>query len=139
MLASLAETGMRIIGHEQVKLQPPAQEELDRTYNRLREIHGEAFGWDPPPVSGLERLPSNRMRQYVRAWINEWDLRRLDPTYEPEIEAGTLVVDLSEDAEPEAPGTDPFTGDEHGTSTEDGQPAADPHALWRNADPNSGE
>ena len=99
ILASLAETGMRIIGHEQVKLQPPAQEELDRTYGRLREIHGEAFGWDPPAVAGLERLPSNRMRQYVRAWINEWDLRRLDPSYEPEIEAATLEVDLSEDAE----------------------------------------
>jgi hypothetical protein len=98
LLASLAETGMRIIGHEQVKLQPPAQEELDRTYERLREIHGEAFGWDPPKVSGLERLPSNRMRQYVRAWINEWDLRRLDPSYEPVIEAATLEVDLSEDA-----------------------------------------
>jgi hypothetical protein len=39
------------------------------------------------------------MRQYVRAWINEWDLRRLDPSYEPEIEAATLEVDLSEDAE----------------------------------------
>ena len=99
VLASLAETGMRIIGHEQVKLQPPAQEELDRTYRRLREIHGEAFGWVPPAVTGLERLPSNRMRQYVRAWINEWDLRRLDPSYEPEIEAATLEVDLSEDAE----------------------------------------
>jgi hypothetical protein len=98
VLASLAETGMRIIGHEQVKLQPPAQEELDRTYGRLREIHGEAFGWDPPGVSGLERLPSNRMRQYVRTWINEWDLRRLDPSYEPEIEAAILEVDLSEDA-----------------------------------------
>jgi hypothetical protein len=103
LLASLAETGMRIIGHEQVKLQPPAQDELDRTHNRLREIHGEAFGWDPPAVSGLERLPSNRMRQYVRAWINEWDLRRLDPTYEPEIEANALVVDLSKDAELEGP------------------------------------
>jgi hypothetical protein len=107
LLASLAETGMRIIGHEQVKLQPPAQEELDRTYQRLREIHGEAFGWDPPAVSGLERLPSNRMRQYVRAWINEWDLRRLDPSYEPEIEAGTLSVDLSEDAELEGSETEP--------------------------------
>ena len=49
-------------------------------------------------MSGLERLPSNRMRQYVRAWINEWDLRRLDPSYEPVIEAATLEVDLSEDA-----------------------------------------
>jgi hypothetical protein len=31
------------------------------------------------------------MRQYVRTWINEWDLRRLDPSYQPETE----VVDIS--------------------------------------------
>jgi hypothetical protein len=95
--ASLAEIGMRIIGHELMKLQPPAQDELDRTYARLKEIHGEAFAWEPPDVVGLERLPSNRMRQYVRAWINEWDLVRLDPTYVPEIEAELIEVDLRED------------------------------------------
>ncbi|MHB8457770.1 MAG: BREX system ATP-binding domain-containing protein, partial [Acidimicrobiales bacterium] len=94
--ATLAEVGMRIIGHEQLRLQPPAQEELDRTYARLKAIHAEAFGWEPPDVAGLERLPSNRMRQYVRAWINEWDLVRLDPSYVPEIEAEALDLDLSE-------------------------------------------
>jgi hypothetical protein len=39
------------------------------------------------------------MRQYVRAWINEWDLRRLDPTYQPEISATGLEVDLSTDSD----------------------------------------
>ncbi len=63
---------------EQVRLQPPDRDELDRTYRKLRSIHAAAFGWAPPDVEGLERLPSNRMRQYVRAWINEWDLLRLD-------------------------------------------------------------
>jgi hypothetical protein len=53
-------------------------------------------------VTGLERLPSNRMRQYVRAWINEWDLLRLDPSYEPDIESAELEVDLSEEPELEA-------------------------------------
>ncbi len=139
LLASLAETGMRIIGHEQVKLQPPAQEELDRTYNRLREIHGEAFGWDPPAVSGLERLPSNRMRQYVRAWISEWDLRRLDPSYEPEIEAGTLVVDLSEDAELERPESahDSETDTDH--PLDDGPTPADEGSTFWTAESTSGE
>jgi hypothetical protein len=103
--ATLAETGMRIIGHEQLKLQPPAQEELDRTYARLRQIHGEAFGWDPPAVTGLERLPSNRMRQYVRAWINEWDLLRLDPSYVPDIESSDVELDLTE--EPALEGEEP--------------------------------
>jgi hypothetical protein len=133
LLALLAETGMRVIGHEQVKLQPPAQDELDRTHNRLREIHGEAFGWDPPAVPGLERLPSNRMRQYVRAWINEWDLRRLDPSYEPEIEAGTLEVDLSEDAEME----DPEDGSDVGTAFEDVLPDGDGHTGSAAADADS--
>jgi hypothetical protein len=104
LLAGLAEAGMRIIEREQVQLQPPGREELDRTYAQLRQIHAEAYGWDPPDVPGLERLPSNRMRQYVRAWINEWDLRRLDPSYEPEMTAAELVVDLSEDTDVEAPG-----------------------------------
>lgn len=104
LLAGLAETGMRVMERDQLRLQPPDRDQLDRTYSRLREIHGAAFGWDPPDVEGLERLPSNRMRQYVRAWINEWDLRRLDPAYTPDIAISTVVVDLS-DADPD-PGAD---------------------------------
>ncbi len=102
LLASMAEAGMTVMAREQVKLQPPDRDELDRTYSMLKEIHARAFGWEPPDVEGLERLPSNRMRQYVRAWINGWDLRRLDPSYEPEISADELVVDFSEDTDLEA-------------------------------------
>lgn len=101
--ATNAEAGMRIIEREQVRLQPPGRDELDRTYAKLKQIHAEAYGWDPPDVAGIERLPSNRMRQYVRAWIGEWDLRRLDPSYVPDIDAAALTVDFSEDAELERP------------------------------------
>ena len=97
LLAGQAEAGMRIIERDQVQLQPPGREELDRTYAQLKQIHSEAYRWDPPDVPGLERLASNRMRQYVRAWINEWDLRRLDPFYQPEISATGLEVDLGTD------------------------------------------
>lgn len=103
LLAGQAEAGMRIIERDQVQLQPPGREELDRTYAQLKQIHAEAYGWDPPDVPGLERLPSNRMRQYVRAWINEWDLRRLDPSYQPEVTAAGLHVDLTTDSGLEAP------------------------------------
>lgn len=99
LLAGQAEAGMRIIERDQVPLQPPGREELDRTYAQLQQIHGQAYHWQPPDVSGLERLPSNRMRQYVRAWINEWDLRRLDPAYQPDISAAELDVDLSTDSD----------------------------------------
>ena len=97
---------MRIIEREQIALQPPDRAALDRTYNRLKTLHGDAYGWSPPDVEGLERLPSNRMRQYVRAWINEWDLVRLDPDYHPETAVAEVVVDFSEDAALEAPSED---------------------------------
>lgn len=99
LLAAQAETGMRIIEREQVQLQPPGRDDLDRTYAQLKSVHAGAYAWDPPEVTGLERLPSNRMRQYVRAWINEWDLIRLDPSYLPELTVAGLDVDLSDDAD----------------------------------------
>lgn len=108
LLAGQAEVGMRIIERDQVQLQPPGQDDLDRTYIQLKQIHAEAYAWDPPDVAGLERLPSNRMRQYVRAWINEWDLRRLDPEYQPELIVDELIVDegVNADLGPPPEGTD---------------------------------
>ena len=97
LLAGQAEAGMRVLERKQLMLQPPDRAALDRTYTRLKQLHADAYDWTPPEVEGLERLPSNRMRQYVRAWINEWDLRFLDPEFVPEITALPVVVDLSED------------------------------------------
>lgn len=99
LLAVQVEAGMRVMEREQLKLQPPGRDELERTYSQLKKLHAEAYDWDPPDVAGLERLPSNRMRQYVRAWIAEWDLRRLDPSYTPELAVGDLAVDMSTDAQ----------------------------------------
>jgi hypothetical protein len=63
----------------------------------LKQLHGEVFGWQPPDVEGLERLGATRMRQYVRAWINEWDLLRLDPAYRPATEMVDIGSDYRED------------------------------------------
>lgn len=91
--ATLAEAGMRRIESDMILLEPPDDAELDRTYAALKKLHGDAFGWSPPDVPGLERLGATRMRQYVRAWINEWDLLRLDPGFQPQ----TLAVDIASD------------------------------------------
>jgi len=72
---------------------------LDRAYGILRELHGAAYDWEPPDVAGLERLGATRMRQYVRAWINEWDLVRLDPDYRPVTDVVDLPADYGEIAE----------------------------------------
>ena len=95
--AALAEAGMRHIEHDMVLLEPPDDDDLDRAYAALRQLHADAFGWSPPDVAGLERLGATRMRQYVRAWINEWDLIRLDPDFRPESLAAEVASDYRED------------------------------------------
>lgn len=96
-LAKAARTGMRTIEREAVRLEPPDAAELDRVYARIKRIHGDAFGWNPPDVRGTERLQTTRMRQYVRAWITEWDLVRMDPSYQPDIETTEIRTDYTED------------------------------------------
>lgn len=96
-LAAGATLGMRVIDREMQLLTPPDAEELRTAYERLKALHGEVFGWNPPDVVGLERFGATRMRQYVRAWINEWDLRRLDQQYRPVIEIADVAADYRED------------------------------------------
>ncbi len=117
-LAALAEAGMRAVDRDMLLLAPPDDAELDRAYARLKELHGEAFGWDPPDVAGLERLGATRMRQYVRAWINEWDLVRLDPEFAPQTQVVGDALDAStayrEDPDLERTATDGGTPDDSG-------------------------
>jgi hypothetical protein len=104
-MAALAEAGMRHIQRDLVRLVPPDGAELDRAYTILRKLHGDAYGWKPPHVPGLERLGATRMRQYVRAWINEWDLVRMDPAYTPStkvVELESNYLEMAEDDDDDA-------------------------------------
>jgi hypothetical protein len=78
-LAGRADTGMRLIEREAVTLRPPDEPTLRDTYRRLKEIHGKAYGWDPPEIPWASSAMTRRMRSYVRRWVNEWDLRRVYP------------------------------------------------------------
>jgi hypothetical protein len=97
LLASQAERGMRVIQSDFVRLKTPDKESLDQTYEKVRSIHAQAYQWSPPPVESVERLVSTRMRQYVKGWITEWDLKRLDGSYNPEIEVVKLEQVYTED------------------------------------------
>ena len=50
-----------------------------------------------------ELLSTTRIRQYVRRWINEWDLKRLDPDYAPVTVVADLAVNYSVRPDLEAP------------------------------------
>jgi len=97
LLASQAERGMRIIQRERTPLKGPDDTVLRQTYDKVRSIHAEAYDWEPPPASSVERLGTTRMREYVKGWITEWDLKRLYPGYNVEIEVTKLRQDYTED------------------------------------------
>jgi len=103
LLASQAERGMRIIQRERTLLKTPDSAIVEQTYDKVRSIHAQAYDWEPPQVSSVERLGTTRMREYVKGWITEWDLKRLDPGYNPEIEGTELKPDYTEDPNLQVP------------------------------------
>ena len=96
-LARQAERGMRIIQKEKLRLKAPDAQAVQQTCEKVRAIHAEAYGWQPPLLSSDERLSTTSMREYVKRWITEWDLKRLDPAYTPAIEKTALDQNYSED------------------------------------------
>jgi hypothetical protein len=102
-LASRALRGMRLIVRDVARLRGPSRPAITQAREQVRALHASAYGWDPPPLEADERLTTTSMRQYVRRWINEWDLKRLYPGEQVETELGKLEIDLSENPALEAP------------------------------------
>jgi hypothetical protein len=111
LLASQAERGIRIIQRESTLLKAPDNTVVKETHDKTRSIHAKAYDWEPPPLSSLERQGSGgtRMREYVKRWITEWDLKRLYPSYTPEIGVERVEQQYTEDADLEVQsGEDPL-------------------------------
>ncbi|MBV9579018.1 MAG: DUF2791 family P-loop domain-containing protein [Chloroflexi bacterium] len=108
-LAAQAEQGMRMLVREPVRLRGPDRAMLERTREEIRILHARAFGWNPPDVGAGEQLSTTRIRQYVRRWINEWDLMRLYPDYMPDTVTTGVRVEYTE--QPELESTEDPVGD----------------------------
>lgn len=102
LLASQAERGMQWLLRDPQALARPDRAAIEGIYARLQRLHGEAYNWDPPPVAGREQLTTTRLREYIRSWINAWDLKRLYPDYEPQTEVTELKLHYEEQPELEA-------------------------------------
>ncbi|HEY8287545.1 MAG TPA: BREX system ATP-binding domain-containing protein [Chloroflexota bacterium] len=141
-LAPHAERGMRLIGRP-LRIPAPSRNTVRRTYEQVRVLHGVAYGWEPPAVGSAPFATSTSMREYIRWWITEWDLKRLFPDYQPEIEVMPLTFDYSEDADLDSGDEIAANGDGQaypagGAPLEDGwtSSAADPQAgVWSGITP----
>src|SRR5262249_11334640 len=101
-LAKHAERVMRLMQREKVRLKAPDAQAIQQTCDKVRGIYAQAYGWQPPSVS-VERLGITSMREYVKRWITEWDLTRLDPNYIVELEQTAVQQNYTEDATLETP------------------------------------
>ena len=98
LAAARAETGMRLIERRQRLLAEPDDEMLLNLYDRLKTIHSQGYNWNAPDIEhGIVRGGRRRIRSYVRRWINEWDLRRLYPDSNPDIEETEFKFNYAED------------------------------------------
>jgi hypothetical protein len=100
----LAVKGMRCIADEGIALQTVQHAELQDLYARVKALHAAAYQWDPPDVRWPEILHSTRMRQFVKSWITEWDMKRLYPFEDIELEQLEVTTNYNEngDEEPES-------------------------------------
>lgn len=94
-LAAPARAGMALID-DALLLETPTQDILQSTYDTLLRLHGDAYSWSPPQVTWPPVTGATPMRSYVRAWINAWDVRRLDPGSRAD-EAGYELSQISAD------------------------------------------
>ena len=93
-----AETGMRLLEGNALSLKPLTDADVHETMEKLRRVYSDAYGWDAPPLPERARGGGyqNRMRYYVRAAINEWDLLRLYPDAQPETESDEFRYEYEE-------------------------------------------
>lgn len=96
-LADAAEKGMRAIERGGVTLRPPTPDILNDIERRVRQIHGSAYDWTPPALPSAPRMLSARIRQLLKSWITQWDLLRLDPSVQVNLQVDELNPDYTED------------------------------------------
>lgn len=96
LLATRAERGMRAITGNAVRLEPPSLEHVRRTHERILDIYRCAFDCSSDWPVGLHPVApqmegTSVMRLFVRRWITEWDLLRLYPDDQPDVDVQALA------------------------------------------------
>lgn len=97
-MAPAAERGMRAISRAE-RIPAPTRPAIRHTYEQVRDLHARAYTWEPPAVGSPPYATSTSMREYIRWWITEWDLRRLYPDYIPSMELTPFTSDYSQDSD----------------------------------------
>lgn len=74
--ADLALAAIRAI-EAAAPLHPPAETDLLRHAETLRQNYSTAYGWQAPALPVGERHARRTIRHHIRGWITQWDVLRL--------------------------------------------------------------
>jgi hypothetical protein len=108
--AALAESAMDEIERKLLRLREPWQDDLGDVLATLSEVYAIAYDCAPAKLDASFK-PGQQMREYIRSWITTWDLNRVAPSYEPDIELEPIEADYAEDALLEKPVEEDEQGD----------------------------
>ena len=88
-----------VLEHRQL---PPGLYELSACHDKLLRLYRTAYDWPAPPLPPPDRTSSRTMRQYIKGWITQWDMLRLDRGNVLILDT-EIASDYSEDATLEEP------------------------------------
>ncbi len=103
--AALALAGIRHIERTvlQHRLLPPTPDDLAACHDKVLRLYSAAYAWPAPPLPPGERTSSRTLRQYIKGWITQWDLRRLVGS-DVALISGGIASDYTENAALGEPG-----------------------------------
>ena len=97
LLIAPAKVGLEALGSKdlQITIESPSAERLRMVSEIAKELYARCYDVEVAEIE--HEVTSLNMRTFLRTLVTQWDLRRLDATYEPDILSEQLSEDLSED------------------------------------------
>ena len=99
LLAHKAEKGMGLLQTQRIPLGQPSSGTIQEVHQIVRGLHLKGHGWrmwEQDAEGPATIVPGSSMRKYVKSWVTEWDLLRLYPSEESEVEVSTLKPSYEE-------------------------------------------
>ncbi len=78
---------------ESVALKPADDAELAGIQFKVKGIYERAYGCQVAATPATRREAGRTIRNEIRRWITQWDLRRYDPTYRSHVTADEVPMD----------------------------------------------
>lgn len=129
-LADRVEAGIRLIETSGTSLAGPYARMMEEIQEKIRVIHGAAYGWEPPQLVERDQLSGMRMREYVKGWITKWDLKRLHPDLPVDLEVTPLRPSYREDPEIESSVNPSLASEYEQDLTDHGPLFEESHDQW---------